>query len=111
MSTLQIELTLSGPCEVSMLRLSGNLSGLEAINFKKGILETLRNRPQPLIMDLRSIEKFDLAGLNALTVIAREMRQRQRQLSLILSETSPLDELMNLTKLHTCLPIRRMQAA
>ena len=66
--------------------------------------ELVTNRSFALIVDLTPTSYLDSAGINLLFATGEQMRGRQQQLHVVLSESSPLMRMVSLTGLDKSLP-------
>jgi anti-sigma B factor antagonist len=89
---------------VPVLRLEGEIDVSNVGEIRTRMREMVTNQQFALIVDLTPTSYLDSAGINLLFAIGEEMRGRQQQLHVVLSENSPLTRMVTLTGLDKSLP-------
>lgn len=90
--------------EVPVLRLEGEIDVSNVDEIRDRMRELVTNRSFALIVDLTPTSYLDSAGINLLFATGEQMRGRQQQLHVVLSESSPLMRMVSLTGLDKSLP-------
>ncbi len=104
MSTL-LEIHEDWHDDVPVLRLEGEIDVSNVDEIRGRMRELVTNREFALIVDLTPTSYLDSAGINLLFAVGEEMRGRQQQLHVVLSERSPLTRMVSLTGLDKSLPM------
>ena len=90
--------------DVPVLRLEGEIDVSNVGEIRTAMRELVTNQQFALIVDLTPTSYLDSAGINLLFAVGEEMRGRQQQLHVVLSESSPLTRMVTLTGLDKSLP-------
>ncbi len=67
---------------VLVLAVSGRVDSTNAASFETGIMESLNDNSKGLVLDLSLVEFISSAGLRAILLAARELKDRQTQFAL-----------------------------
>ena len=103
MSTL-LEIHEDWHDDVPVLRLEGEIDVSNVGEIRTRMRELVTNQQHALIVDLTPTSYLDSAGINLLFATGEQMRGRQQQLHVVLSESSPLMRMVSLTGLDKSLP-------
>jgi anti-anti-sigma factor len=103
MSTL-LEIHEDWHDDVPVLRLEGEIDVSNVGEIRARMRDVVTNQQFALVVDLTPTSYLDSAGINLLFAVGEEMRGRQQQLHVVLSDTSPLTRMVSLTGLDKSLP-------
>lgn len=67
---------------VQVLAVSGRVDGSNATQFESGIRDSLAENSKGLVLDLSLVEFISSAGLRAILLTARELKERRTQFAL-----------------------------
>ena len=98
MSNLNIDHTYSLDKNIKSIGLSGNLSAMDAINFKANVLEMISTQSVDFEINLEELDTLDVTGLNALVIAHKKMKQKGLKLTMISKENGQFSELIHLAK-------------
>lgn len=96
MKNLRIH-TLEGNSELHIV-VVGNLSSVDALEFKKESQRIISATSKNVIMDLSQVTGFDIAGLNAVLQVHRNLKSKGSNLEVLTMENESLTELFSLTQ-------------
>lgn len=91
----------------TLVQLNGNLSAMDAIEFKSQLKDYIQTYPSDMLVDLSGLDTIDLAGINALAVAHKKLESSNRKLQIIVTENCPANELLHLTKFDKVLHVKK----
>ena len=91
--------------EVPVARLEGEIDASNVHEMGERLRSLLTNRSVALVIDLSATTYLDSAGLNLLFALGEELRGRQQQLGLVVTEGSPIARMISLVGLDQTVPV------
>lgn len=84
---------------------SGKLSSVDALSFKKESQSIVSTVNKNVVMDLSQVTEFDIAGLNAVLQAHRKLKTRGVKLQVISMLDEEVSELFSLTQFDQYLTV------
>ncbi len=100
MKNLQVQFVNKQDESMLSLALSGNLTAVSAIEFKKDLLEMINAQKTDCAIDISELRALDLAGVNALALAHKTTQYYGKQLTILTTRENPADEFLHLTKFN-----------
>ena len=91
---------------IIMVELKGPFSSMNALDFKTQMMTTLRALQLDCYVDLREVNDFDLAALNTLVMMQRELERMGLDMVINTGESAKVRHLLSLTQMDQVLSIR-----
>lgn len=108
MKNLKIEFKNIASSEAKKVILAGNLTSMDAIEFKKSLLKNMHQESKDYFIDITQLNAVDVTGVNAL-VMAHKKAERAGYKAVILSSIeNPADEFLHLTKFKNILNFKKV---
>lgn len=98
MDSSKFSIERNNSTERTVLSLKGNLTSMNAINFKKELLDVIEVDNKDCHIDISGIDSMDLTGVNALAVAHSKSKALGSEMVIISSIANPAEELLFLTK-------------
>lgn len=105
-----LEITEAWHDDVPVLTLDGEIDVSNVEEIRARMHELVTNRSFALVVDLSPTTYLDSAGINLLFAASDQLRGRQQQLHVVLSDTSPVVRMVSLTGLDKAVPTHRSLA-
>ena len=86
--------------KVQQIKLSGELTGLAALEFRKKIVSVLEEKTSSIVLDMKNINELDLTGFNAVVMLKSTAEARNKTFSMVISAHSPITEYIHMSKLN-----------
>lgn len=90
--------------DMALARVDGEIDASNVVWVEERIRIPLTNRCHVLVVDLTTTTYLDSAGIAMLFRLGAELRQRQQQLRLVLTEGSPIARMASLSGLDGAVP-------
>ncbi len=89
------------------IALEGSLNTMNAINFKKDLLNHLETEKTDCEINIEKLNAIDITGLNALAMAHRNLEKQGRKLTVISRAFEQIDEFLHITKFDRFLNVQR----
>jgi len=100
MKNLQVNFSNLESAEPLRVTLEGYLTSMSAIDFKKDLLSIIEERNTDCYIDISSLQRMDITGVNALAMAHKSAIRNGQKIVLICKEEHPTKEIMLLTKFN-----------
>ncbi len=81
------------------IKLSGALSGIDALQFRDKIKTIIEIKDGQLHLDVSQVSRIDLTGFNSVVMLKKEALKRRMTLLVISDTGNPLHKYIHLSKL------------
>lgn len=80
--------------------LSGQLEGIEALEFRQKIISVIESNIDRFCLDVQNMDAIDLTGFNAVVMLKREIESRNKRFHLLAPTNNSIHEYIHLSKLN-----------
>lgn len=106
MATLQIQPKIAATNQLSTLELKGDFTAMDAMDSRSEIIDFISGNNGEVVIDLRSVEVIDLAGINILAMAQRSAEANQKELQIKITTNGNIIEWIRMTKMDRLLNIQ-----
>ncbi|MDH3243048.1 MAG: STAS domain-containing protein [Saprospiraceae bacterium] len=106
MATLHIEPKIEATGQLSTLQLKGDFTAMDAMDSRSEIIDFISRNNGEIVLDLRSVEVIDLAGINILAMAQRSAEVNQKELQIQITSSGNITEWIQMTKMDKLLNIQ-----
>lgn len=89
------------------VNISGQFNDMNAYDFKADLLKIIEERNSNCILDITSVSKMDIVGVNAILMTHRALQRQGKELVVISKSTSPVDKIIGLTSVDKIINLKR----
>ncbi len=107
MKNLKVEFKNIASTEAKKVILAGNLTSMDAIEFKKSLLNKMQDEAKDYFIDISNIEAIDVTGVNALAMAHKKAERAGFKTIILSSVENPSDEFLHLTKFKNILNFKK----
>lgn len=100
MRNLQVNLTNINSELPTTISLTGSLTSVSAMDFKRDLLQIVEETPADCHVDISTLSQMDVTGVNALAMAHKAAQRKGTKLIIISSDTNPADEFLHLSKFN-----------
>jgi anti-anti-sigma factor len=97
--------------EVAIAAVEGEIDSSNVGELAGRVRAMLTNRSEALVVDLAQTSYIDSAGINLLFALGTELRERQQELHLVVSPTSPIARMLTITGVDATVATHATRAA
>jgi anti-anti-sigma factor len=102
--TLLATITEEREGEIPVLVIEGEIDASNSLEIAGRLRGAITNQGTVLIVDLSPTTYIDSAGINVIFKLARELRERQQQLHLVVTPGSPIARMVAIVGLDVAVP-------
>lgn len=89
------------------VKLNGHLTSMNAINFKRDLLQLMKENNSDCVINISELNAMDVSGVNALVMAHREAQATNKNMYIVSDSNNPAMEFLHLTKFSNYLNFRR----
>jgi len=107
LKNLKIEFKNIAASEARKVTLAGNLTSMDAIEFKRSLLHTMQKDTKDYFIDITELKSIDVTGVNALAMAHKKAERAGFKAIILSSAENPADEFLHLTKFKNILNFQK----
>jgi len=103
LKNLKVEFKNIASSEARKVILAGNLTSMDAIEFKRSLLQTMLKDGKDYFIDITNLDAIDVTGVNALAMAHKKAERAGFKAVILSSVENPAEEFLHLTKFKNIL--------
>lgn len=107
MKNLKVEFKNIAASEAKKVILAGNLTSMDAIEFKRSLLNSMQKDSKDYLIDISNLDAIDVTGVNALAMAHKKAERSGFKAVILSSVENPADEFLHLTKFKNILNFKK----